>query len=153
MITSYLADAIILLIAAVLTVPFFQAIKLGAVPGFLIAGVAIGPYGLGLINNITEIGNLAEIGVVFLLFLVVIELKPSRLWQMRSMPEPSSAAHGCWRVLYGCCPKLWPYGSVVFLVRVRGGFSRAACSWGMKISNGHSVRSFHTSSEAVSCVP
>ena len=85
MISSYLADTIILLIAAVLAVPVFQAIKLGAVPGFLIAGMVVGPYGLGLISNITEIGNLAEIGVVFLLFVVGIELKPSRLWQMRRM--------------------------------------------------------------------
>ncbi len=85
MTSTYLVDTIILLIAAVLTVPFFQAIKVGAVPGFLIAGVIIGPYGLGLINNITEIGNLAEIGVVFLLFVVGIELKPSRLWQMRRL--------------------------------------------------------------------
>lgn len=85
MISTYLFDTIILLIAAVLAVPFFQAIKLGAVPGFLIAGVVIGPYGFGLINNITEIGNLAEIGVVFLLFVVGIELNPSRLWQMRRL--------------------------------------------------------------------
>lgn len=85
MISSYLFDTIILLIAAVLIVPFFQAIKLGSVPGFLIAGIVIGPYGLGLINNITEIGNLAEIGVVFLLFVIGIELKPSRLWQMRRL--------------------------------------------------------------------
>lgn len=71
--------------AAVVAVPFAQAAKLGAVPGFLIAGVIVGPSGLGLINNINEIGNLAEIGVVLLLFVIGIEFKPSRLWKMRRL--------------------------------------------------------------------
>ena len=85
MITSYLIDIVFLLIAAVITVPFFQVVKLGAVPGFLIAGIIVGPYGFGLISNITEIGTLSEIGVVFLLFIIGIELKPKRLWQMRRL--------------------------------------------------------------------
>ena len=85
MISPYLVDIIILLIAAVIVVPFFQAVKFGAVPGFLIAGVIVGPSGLGLISNISEIGNLAEIGVVLLLFIIGIELKPSRLWLMRRL--------------------------------------------------------------------
>ncbi|MDH5485637.1 MAG: cation:proton antiporter, partial [Gammaproteobacteria bacterium] len=85
MVPAYLVDVIILLIAAVVTVPLSQAAKLGAVPGFLIAGVIVGPYGLGLISNVSEIGHLAEIGVVFLLFVIGIELKPSRLWQMRRL--------------------------------------------------------------------
>ncbi|WP_455217448.1 monovalent cation:proton antiporter-2 (CPA2) family protein [Kaarinaea lacus] len=83
--STYLVDVIILLIAAVLAVPLFQAIRLGAVPGFLIAGVVVGPHGLGLISNIEDIQHLAEIGVVFLLFVIGIELKPSRLWQMRRL--------------------------------------------------------------------
>jgi monovalent cation:proton antiporter-2 (CPA2) family protein len=85
MINAYLVDIIILLLAAVIAVPFFQAAKLGAVPGFVIAGVVVGPYGLGLISNVSEIGHLAEIGVVLLLFVIGIELKPSRLWLMRRM--------------------------------------------------------------------
>ncbi len=85
MISTYLTDIIILLVTAVIAVPFFQAIRLGAVPGFLIAGIIVGPSGLALINNINEIGNLAEIGVVLLLFVIGIELKPSRLWLMRRM--------------------------------------------------------------------
>ena len=83
MISSYLLDIIILLMAAVVAVPLAQAARLGAVPGFLIAGVIVGPSGLGLISNISEIGTLAEIGIVFLLFFIGIELKPSRLWLMR----------------------------------------------------------------------
>lgn len=85
MISSYLIDIIILLMAAVVAVPIFQAIRLGAVPGFLVSGVIVGPSGLGLIDNISEIGHLAEIGVVLLLFVIGIELKPSRLWLMRRL--------------------------------------------------------------------
>lgn len=85
MISAYLLDIIILLIAAVVAVPLSQAARLGAVPGFLIAGVIVGPSGLGLISNISEIGNLAEIGVVLLLFVIGIELKPSRLWKMKRL--------------------------------------------------------------------
>jgi len=85
MISPYLLDIIYLLAAAVIAVPFFKFIKFGAVPGFLIAGVIVGPSGFALINNIEEIGQLAEIGVVFLLFVIGIELKPSRLWLMRRL--------------------------------------------------------------------
>ena len=85
MIAAYLLDIIILLMAAVIAVPFFQAAKLGVVPGFLIAGVVVGPSALGLIDNVSEIGHLAEIGVVLLLFVIGIELKPSRLWLMRRL--------------------------------------------------------------------
>jgi len=84
-ISAYLLDIIILLVAAVIAVPLFKAARLGAVPGFLLAGVFVGPSGLGLISNITEIGNLAEIGVALLLFVIGIELKPSRLWKMRRL--------------------------------------------------------------------
>jgi len=81
--TTYFLDIVILLTAAVVAVPFFRAARLGVVPGFLIAGVIVGPSGLGLIDNVTEIGRLAELGVVLLLFVIGIELKPSRLWLMR----------------------------------------------------------------------
>ena len=79
----YLLDIVILLAAAVLAVPLFRAIGLGAVPGFLLAGVLVGPSGLALIDNVTEIRHLSELGVVLLLFVIGIELKPSRLWLMR----------------------------------------------------------------------
>jgi len=82
-ISAYLSDILILLIAAVVVVPLFQLARLGAVPGFLVAGVIVGPSGLSAIDNVSEIGYLAEIGVVLLLFVIGIELKPSRLWLMR----------------------------------------------------------------------
>lgn len=85
MLSSYLVDITILLVAAVVSVPIAQSVRLGAVPGFLIAGVIVGPYALGLIANVDAITHIAEIGVVFLLFIIGIELKPSRLWQMRRL--------------------------------------------------------------------
>ena len=66
-------------------VPLSRFAGLGTVPGFLIAGVAVGPSALSLIDNGAEIGHLAELGVVLLLFVIGIELKPSRLWLMRRM--------------------------------------------------------------------
>lgn len=83
MAATYLLDIVILLAAAVVAVPIFRAARLGAVPGFLVAGVLVGPSGLALIDNVTEISRLSELGVVLLLFVIGIELKPSRLWLMR----------------------------------------------------------------------
>ena len=83
MASAYLLDIVILLAAAVLAVPLFRATGLGAVPGFLVAGILVGPSVLALIDNVDEIRHLAELGVVLLLFVIGIELKPSRLWLMR----------------------------------------------------------------------
>ena len=85
MVATYLLDIVFLLAAAVIAVPVFRAIGLGVVPGFLVAGVLVGPSGLGLIDNFNEIRQLAELGVVLLLFVIGIELKPARLWLMRRM--------------------------------------------------------------------
>ena len=82
---DFLTDVIILLAAAVITVPLSRFARLGIVPGFLIAGIVVGPASLGLIDNQAEIGHLAELGVVLLLFIIGIELKPSRLWLMRRL--------------------------------------------------------------------
>ena len=82
---AYLTDIIILLMAAVIAVPLSRFAGLGTVPGFLIAGIVVGPSALGLIDNGAEISHLAELGVVLLLFVIGIELKPSRLWLMRRM--------------------------------------------------------------------
>jgi Kef-type K+ transport system membrane component KefB len=81
--THYIVDILILLTAAVVAVPLFQRLGLGAVLGFLAAGILVGPWGLGLIVAVGDIRQLAEFGVVFLLFVIGIELKPSRLWVMR----------------------------------------------------------------------
>jgi Kef-type K+ transport system membrane component KefB len=80
---DYLTDVIILLAAAVITVPLSRLARLGTVPGFLIAGIIVGPSLLGLIDKQAEISHLAELGVVLLMFVIGIELKPKRLWLMR----------------------------------------------------------------------
>jgi monovalent cation:proton antiporter-2 (CPA2) family protein len=67
----------------VIAVPLFQSLGLGAIPGFLVAGIVLGPSGLGYIENYDEISHLAELGVVLLLFVIGIEINPSRLWKMR----------------------------------------------------------------------
>jgi len=85
MVSVYLLDLLFLLIAAVIIVPLFQLARLGTVPGFLVAGVVVGPSGLAIIDNVTEIRHLSEIGVVLLLFVIGMELKPSRLWLMRRL--------------------------------------------------------------------
>lgn len=81
---EYLIDIILLLSAAVIVVPLFQALRLGAIPGFLVAGTVLGPSGLGYIENFDEIAHLAELGVVLLLFVIGIEINPSRLWKMKA---------------------------------------------------------------------
>jgi CPA2 family monovalent cation:H+ antiporter-2 len=75
-------QAVLLLGAGVLAAPIFKRIGLGTVLGYLTAGVILGPL-LGLVNNGESILHFAELGIVFLLFIVGLEMKPSRLWSMR----------------------------------------------------------------------
>ena len=82
---EYMTDIIILLSAAVVAVLLFQSLGLGAIPGFLVAGIILGPSGLGFIENYDEIAHLAELGVVLLLFVIGIEINPSRLWKMKEL--------------------------------------------------------------------
>ena len=78
-----LVTPVVFLGAAVLAVPLFRLFKLGAVIGYLAAGVVVGPSGFGLIDDAGSVLTLAELGVVLLLFIIGLELKPSRLWAMR----------------------------------------------------------------------
>ncbi|MFC4275577.1 cation:proton antiporter domain-containing protein [Achromobacter aloeverae] len=74
---------IILLLSAVICVPLTQVLGLGAIPGYLLAGILIGPYGLGLVQDVPAITNISQLGVVMMLFVIGLELAPSRLWAMR----------------------------------------------------------------------
>ncbi len=78
-----LSDIIILLAAGVIIVPLAERIKLGAIPGFLITGIILGPSALGLIEMSDTISHFSEFGVVFLLFVIGMELNPRQLWGMR----------------------------------------------------------------------
>ncbi|MBF7729368.1 glutathione-regulated potassium-efflux system protein KefC [Pseudomonas sp. N040] len=80
---TWLVNSFIYLSAAVIAVPLSQALGLGSIIGYLVAGIAIGPWGLGLVTNVTDILHFAEFGVVLMLFLVGLELEPKRLWSLR----------------------------------------------------------------------
>jgi len=80
---SLLTNALIYLAAAVLAVPLAKRLGLGAVLGYLLAGMAIGPWGFGLIREVEDILHFSEFGVVLLLFLIGLELEPDRLWSLR----------------------------------------------------------------------
>ena len=80
---NLLGEAAIFLAAAVVTVPLFRRFKLGAVLGYLAAGVIIGPHGFRFISAVDNILHFAELGVVLLLFVIGLELQPSRLWVLR----------------------------------------------------------------------
>ena len=82
-IPPFLTQALIYLIAAVIAVPLFKRLGLGSVLGYLVAGIAIGPFGLKLIPDVESVLQVSELGVVLLLFLVGLELNPERLWAMR----------------------------------------------------------------------
>ena len=80
---SLLQAAVVFLLAAVLTVPLAKRMQLGAVLGYLLAGVIIGPSVLSLIGNPESVAHISELGVVLLLFIIGLELSPRRLWVMR----------------------------------------------------------------------
>lgn len=80
---SLLQATVVFLLAVVLLVPLAQRLKMGAVPGYLLAGILIGPSVFGLLNNPDNVVRLSEMGVVMLLFVIGLELSPRRLWSMR----------------------------------------------------------------------
>ncbi len=81
---GFLESAMIYLAAAVIAVPIFKRLGLGAVLGYLVAGMVIGPWGLKLISDVDTIFKFSEFGVVLLMFLIGLELKPATLWQLRN---------------------------------------------------------------------
>lgn len=80
---AQLVQVVALLAAGVVAVPLFKRIGLGSVLGYLAAGVAIGPFGAGLFSDPTSILHVAELGVVMFLFLIGLEMQPTRLWDLR----------------------------------------------------------------------
>jgi glutathione-regulated potassium-efflux system protein KefB len=78
-----LTQVVVLLAAGVAAVPLFKKIGLGSVLGYLAAGLAIGPFGLRFFSDPQAIIHVAELGVVMFLFIIGLEMQPSRLWGMR----------------------------------------------------------------------
>lgn len=81
---TLLKDAVVYLAAATVAVPLFYRLKLGAVLGYLAAGLLIGPHLLGLVDDPESTLAFAEFGIVLLLFVIGLELRPARLWQLRA---------------------------------------------------------------------
>ena len=100
--STWLINSFIYLSAAVIAVPLSKALGLGTIIGYLAAGIAIGPWGLGFVTNVQDILHFAEFGVVLMLFLVGLELQPSRLWALRRPIVGTGTAQvlGCAAVLF-----------------------------------------------------
>ena len=81
--SDLLLAGVLFLFAAVVAVPLAARLGIGAVLGYLLAGIAIGPWGLGFISDVDEILHFSELGVVFLMFIIGLELNPSKLWALR----------------------------------------------------------------------
>lgn len=79
----FLETAVVFLLATVIAVPLTKRFRLGAVLGYLLAGVVIGPSVLGLVNDTEGVATISDFGVVLMLFVIGLELSPSRLWVMR----------------------------------------------------------------------
>src|SRR5687767_14853189 len=78
-----LYQAFIYLLAAIVAVPLAKRLGLGSVIGYLLAGAVIGPYALKFVSGGGDVMHFAEFGVVMMLFVIGLELRPSLLWQMR----------------------------------------------------------------------
>ena len=81
--TAILESGAIMLGAALVFVTLFRRLKLGATLGYIVAGALIGPHLLGLIEDPEQVSSVTEIGIALLLFIVGLELQPSRLWRLR----------------------------------------------------------------------
>ena len=114
---GFLADALVFLIAAVIAVPLFRRLGLGAVLGYLAAGVVIGPHVLGFISDPESVLTASEFGVVMLLFIIGLELSPARLWVMRRQVFGiGSLQVGVSAALIGGAIALWGLGWKASLV-------------------------------------
>ena len=109
--STQLVPVVMLLGAAVVAVPLFKRIGLGSVLGYLAAGLAVGPFGLGWFSDPQTIIHTAELGVVMFLFVIGLEMQPSHLWALR-------------RAIFGLGSLQVPVcGAMLTLVGVAFGFS------------------------------
>lgn len=79
----FIEQALIFICAAIILVPLFQKLGLGSVLGYLISGMVVGPFGLRFFEDAESVLHFSEIGVVFLLFIIGLEIQPRKLWSMR----------------------------------------------------------------------
>jgi monovalent cation:proton antiporter-2 (CPA2) family protein len=81
--SSFLLQLLIFIGFSILIVPLFQKLGFGSVLGYLIAGIVVGPFGFKLITGSEDISQISEYGVIFLLFMIGLEIQPRKLWSMR----------------------------------------------------------------------
>ena len=100
---GFFFQAFVYLAAAVVAVPIAKRLGLGSVLGYLIAGMVIGPFGLRLFDDPNAILHVAELGVVMFLFVIGLEMQPSKLWRLRGEIFGLGAAQvaGCGALLTG----------------------------------------------------
>lgn len=80
---DFVTLTLVFLVAAVAAVPISNRLKLGSVMGYLAGGIAVGPYGFKLIAQAQTVLHVSELGIVMFMFLIGLEMKPSRIWAMR----------------------------------------------------------------------
>jgi monovalent cation:proton antiporter-2 (CPA2) family protein len=80
---SFINQALIFIGSAVFLVPIFHRLGLGSILGYLVAGIVVGPFGFALINETESLKHFAELGVILLLFIIGLEIQPSKLWWMK----------------------------------------------------------------------
>lgn len=81
--SSFLLQLLIFIGFSILIVPLFQKLGFGSVLGYLIAGIVVGPFGFKLITASEDVSQISEFGVIFLLFMIGLEIQPRKLWSMR----------------------------------------------------------------------
>jgi len=85
MITSYLYEIIVIFAAAIVIIALGNRFRIPGIVGFIVTGLVIGPYGLGLIQNVAVVDGLAEIGIIFLLFTIGMQFSFKTLYEMRKI--------------------------------------------------------------------
>lgn len=80
---SFINQSLFFIASAVILVPIFHKLGLGSILGYLVAGIIVGPYGLSMIHETEMLKHFAELGVILLLFIIGLEIQPSKLWSMR----------------------------------------------------------------------
>ena len=114
---SFLQQALVLLAAGVLAVPIFRRFGLGSVLGYLVAGMAIGPWGLKLIADPERVLQFSELGVVLLLFLIGLELNLERVRSLRrAIFGLGSVQVAVTIAAVAVMPKRWPPCALVMML-------------------------------------
>jgi monovalent cation:proton antiporter-2 (CPA2) family protein len=128
---GFLHQALVYLAAGVLVVPLVKRLGLGSVLGYLVAGMAIGPWGLSLVSAPEAILQFAEFGVVLLLFLVGLELNPARVWQLRKSIFGMGAAQVALTIAAAAAAG-WAFGLAPKVALVAGmGFAMSSTAIGL----------------------